>query len=237
MYNVEVLSKFPVVQHFPFGSLFSWTPDPSAKTIQASVHTSSQPKASTPSSTAPTPRPQPALRDPMAGISSGIPSTSAPWATTSRNSPSLPPPSTRHPGRLDPHTQSPLRNPNAERTTGMPATTAPWAAGRTTPSVPTSNGPDQSTSAPWAAARTTAPTRNTASAPIETNSPMATPPNESKKAAWASSVPHEPLSEESMMALNERGRVGSLEPNAAPLRKGGEVGLEEDRKQQDKRDA
>ncbi len=26
MFNAEVLSKFPVVQHFPFGSLFSWTP-------------------------------------------------------------------------------------------------------------------------------------------------------------------------------------------------------------------
>lgn len=28
MYNAEVLSKFPVVQHFPFGSLFSWEQDP-----------------------------------------------------------------------------------------------------------------------------------------------------------------------------------------------------------------
>jgi len=24
IYNAEVLSKFPVVQHFPFGSLFRW---------------------------------------------------------------------------------------------------------------------------------------------------------------------------------------------------------------------
>jgi serine/threonine-protein phosphatase 2A activator len=30
MYNAEVLSKFPVVQHFPFGSLFSWEEDPTA---------------------------------------------------------------------------------------------------------------------------------------------------------------------------------------------------------------
>lgn len=30
MYNAEVLSKFPVIQHFPFGSLFSWEQDPSA---------------------------------------------------------------------------------------------------------------------------------------------------------------------------------------------------------------
>jgi serine/threonine-protein phosphatase 2A activator len=30
MYNAEVLSKFPVVQHFPFGSLFKWEKDPNA---------------------------------------------------------------------------------------------------------------------------------------------------------------------------------------------------------------
>ena len=30
MYNAEVLSKFPVVQHFPFGSILSWEQDPNA---------------------------------------------------------------------------------------------------------------------------------------------------------------------------------------------------------------
>ncbi|KAJ4331425.1 Serine/threonine-protein phosphatase 2A activator 1 [Didymella glomerata] len=76
MYNAEVLSKFPVVQHFPFGSLFSWTPDPNAPKIQASVHTSSQPKAVTPSNSAPTARqtgPSAALRDPLAEPNMGAP--------------------------------------------------------------------------------------------------------------------------------------------------------------------
>jgi serine/threonine-protein phosphatase 2A activator len=42
MYNAEVLSKFPVVQHFPFGSLFLWEPDPTAVVPRDSAHIASQ---------------------------------------------------------------------------------------------------------------------------------------------------------------------------------------------------
>lgn len=75
MYNAEVLSKFPVVQHFPFGSLFSWEKDPSAKAVPVTIHNASQP-----------------LRNPMASTSStprAVPQsvTSAPWAASGRPAP------------------------------------------------------------------------------------------------------------------------------------------------------
>ena len=44
MYNAEVLSKFPVVQHFPFGGLFEWEADPDAEEQQASIHVQSHSK-------------------------------------------------------------------------------------------------------------------------------------------------------------------------------------------------
>ncbi|KAF1936390.1 PTPA-domain-containing protein [Clathrospora elynae] len=147
MYNAEVLSKFPVVQHFPFGSLFSFTPDPAAKAIQASVHTSSQPKAATPSSTAPTARfvagPQPSMRDPLAESSAmgtrapgGIPATAAPWVTARSGS--------QVPG------------------SSSQSTRAPWASGAAAPGVP--SGLNQPTQASWAS-RTPAPPGGGTTAP------------------------------------------------------------------------
>ncbi|EXJ91364.1 hypothetical protein A1O1_04476 [Capronia coronata CBS 617.96] len=101
MYNAEVLAKFPVVQHFPFGSLFRWEKDPEARPPPTSTHSASQPlRDPTGAQSATTVRPGGAppgsgTAAPWAGTASQRPKgfvdgvTKAPWA--SRN-PAPPPP-------------------------------------------------------------------------------------------------------------------------------------------------
>ncbi|KAF2728418.1 Phosphotyrosyl phosphatase activator [Polyplosphaeria fusca] len=154
MYHAEVLSKFPVVQHFPFGSLFVWEKDPTAAEIAKSVHTASQPKSSSV-----TARPQPALRDPLAEASARTPlgvgsviapasGTAAPWASSrvparpgvsvlsGPNQPTQAPwvPSTRLPPPPGGTTTAPWAKPGGSASTsstqaqgGAPSTRAPWA--------------------------------------------------------------------------------------------------------------
>ncbi|TAQ89321.1 hypothetical protein B7494_g2332 [Chlorociboria aeruginascens] len=91
MYNAEVLSKFPVVQHFPFGSLFRWEQDPSATPVVQSVHARSQPpslSASSGGAATARPPPQEGTRAPWAqsragpvpGGAGAMPPMRAPWA-------------------------------------------------------------------------------------------------------------------------------------------------------------
>ncbi|KAL9616851.1 MAG: hypothetical protein Q9160_008307 [Pyrenula sp. 1 TL-2023] len=75
MYNAEVLAKFPVVQHFPFGSLFRWEKDPNAVPPPMTTHSISQP-----------------LRNPVAPPQSSASqqsgqSTAAPWASAAAKPP------------------------------------------------------------------------------------------------------------------------------------------------------
>ena len=90
MYNAEVLSKFPVVQHFRFGSLFSFDPDPNAPPPPASVHAANQPVrdglASSAAEKVAAPR-APPTQAPWASQATNVPSTNtaAPWANTTPN--------------------------------------------------------------------------------------------------------------------------------------------------------
>lgn len=117
MYNAEVLSKFPVVQHFPFGSLFSWEQDPNAEPTQSTIHTSSQPISM---SSASQDQNQQATKAPWAtGPAANSVSTQAPWATTHTQHPQA---STRAPWVTQPSQVS-------GGTSRIPdgPTRAPWA--------------------------------------------------------------------------------------------------------------
>ncbi|KAJ5495694.1 Serine/threonine-protein phosphatase 2A activator 1 [Penicillium diatomitis] len=145
MYNAEVLSKFPVVQHFPFGSLFSFDRDPSAVAPPTTVHTTSGPQGrpvvpdAGPPTTTPRPGPDAGPKYSWANAESTtrgempMSPTAAPWAATrSTEVPSTLPvlPDT---SRLPPGPMAPTRAPwaNTQRppppTGGEGRTKAPWA--------------------------------------------------------------------------------------------------------------
>jgi serine/threonine-protein phosphatase 2A activator len=116
MYNAEVLSKFPVVQHFPFGSLFQWEKNPNAPPPLTSTHTTNQPlRTPAPGQTPKVTTMRPANQD--AG-------TKAPWAsaTASSRSSAMPGPTSSWTGQAS--------------APGMPATRAPWASATGRPPAP-----------------------------------------------------------------------------------------------------
>lgn len=112
MYNAEVLSKFPVVQHFRLGSLFSWDPNPMPSPLPISIQNLK-------------PLSKGQVRSPETSILSRAPnqeaklaSTSAPW-TTQPPTKTLPISSTAA-ARV---TQS-----STTKTLVVPGAAAPWAS-------------------------------------------------------------------------------------------------------------
>ncbi|KFY53087.1 hypothetical protein V496_07921 [Pseudogymnoascus sp. VKM F-4515 (FW-2607)] len=138
MYNAEVLSKFPVVQHFNFGSLFSFERDPNAAAAAATVHTSNQPSSHTIS---------------VSGNTTGAPTsrqvpqeaTRAPWAT---NAPAAT--MANAPPQAGVATSAPWAKPTSAappQTDGSVPTRAPWATSGSSSAPAPGNAP---TRAPWA---------------------------------------------------------------------------------------
>lgn len=156
MYNAEVLSKFPVVQHFPFGSLFSWDRDPNAPVPPSTVHATSGPQARPvapdsghPSVAATRPTPGAGTQAPWANSGAGaqavppMASTAAPWAGVRREGVpnSMPSGATRVLSAL-PDTSRMPPGP-------MASTRAPWSA-QSRPSPSQNGDADVHTKAPWA---------------------------------------------------------------------------------------
>jgi len=128
MYLAEVLSKFPVVQHFPFGSLFSWERDPGARVVPISAPVPSQPT-------------------PQAGQHTGV-GTAAPWA--GKQTTMLPPPTTSFGRPSAPRTVQPAvlgRGPQIGAQTANLSRGAPPITASTPDSKPSDTN---LTRAPWA---------------------------------------------------------------------------------------
>ena len=152
MYNAEVLSKFPVVQHFPFGSLFSWDHDPNAPVPPSTVHATSGPQARPiapdsghPSVAATRSMPGAGTQAPWAKPGAGtqaVPpmgSTAAPWAGTRREA--MPSGATRVPSALPDTSRMP---PGPMSPTGAPLSAQPR------PSPSQDGNANVLTKAPWA---------------------------------------------------------------------------------------
>ncbi|KAL2827196.1 phosphotyrosyl phosphatase activator [Aspergillus cavernicola] len=126
MYNAEVLSKYPVVQHFPFGSLFSWERDPNAIGPVMTAHTSATSRKTdeaTPSHPA-----GPGTRAPWAGANApGPPTNIARGITSPLPDTSRLPPGPMTPTRAPWASSLPARPTPTGDSTGQAPTRAPWA--------------------------------------------------------------------------------------------------------------